>query len=425
MSTPDDNHRPILVEESHGSETITLTEWGESQPLSLTEADISFIEQQINADAKKLGIEYTGEGLVVLSSSRHVGIVALPDGPTIEIVPKSAGNNFVWLLQYANGVDVQTVQHRTDVQRGTAFLDALAALFVDEVGSILQQGLAQAYHREQETEKFLRGQLDVQRQLQTQGPTATEFEVGYDELTADITANQGVLYASVLLKRLTTDRRLRQRLDQQITRLRREISLRQIRPHELADIEVTRLNGYYRDALRLAELIIRNVYIEELREGDRGSYGLLINMDKIFEAVVERSFRDAIEKTEAWNGWRVVGQANVTGLVTGGTPRVQMHPDFIVRNVEDEVVFTGDAKWKTGTVRQDDIYQLTAYQLADDVPGVLVYPEQDGEVETEYTVRGSYPMAVHELPTSTEVEDFAEFCTLLTDNTKSLLRDLI
>ena len=425
MSAPDGDHEATAVEESVDIETITLSEWSESQPLTLSDTDISFIEKQINADGTKLGIEYTGDGSVVLSSSRYVGIVALPDGPTIEVIPKSAGDNFVSLLQYANGVAAQTIQRRTEVQRGTAFLDALAALFVDEVETILQHGLAKAYQREQETEELLRGRLDIQRQLQRQGTIPTEFEVSYDDLTADIPANQGVLYAAVLLKRITTDQRLRQRLDQQTTRLRREVSVRQVRPHEFADIEVSRLNKYYRDALRLAELIVRNVYIEELREGKRGSYGLLINMDTIFEAVVERAFRDAVNQTAEWDGWQVVGQANVTGLVTGGTPRVQMQPDFVVRNPDGEVVFTGDAKWKTGTVRQDDIYQLTAYQLADDVPGALVYPGQDGAVETEYTVRDRYPMAVHELPTSTDVEDFPAFCATLTQSAKSLLQELI
>jgi 5-methylcytosine-specific restriction enzyme subunit McrC len=89
------------------------------------------------------------------------------------------------------------------------------------------------------------------------------------------------------------------------------------------------------------------------------------------------------------------------------------------------VVFTGDAKWKTGKVRQSDIYQLTAYQLADDVPGALVYPGQNGAVETEYTVRGQYPMVVHELPTSAAVNSYAEFCTTLTENTAALLERLI
>lgn len=425
MSFSGEGEDAISVDKPADTEVVSLTEWSESEPLPLTDRDIEFLEQRINTDSTKLDIEYTGEGQVVLSSSRYVGIAALPDGPTIEVIPKSAGDNFVSLLQYANGVEAQTIQHRTEVHGGRAFLDALAALFVDEVETILQHGLAQTYRRKQNAEEFLRGQLDIQRQLQQQGPAATAFEVNYDELTADIPANQGVLYAAMVLRRMVTERRLHQRLDQQVTRFRREVTPRQVRPSEFAEIEVTRLNEYYRDALRLAELIVRNVFVEELREGSRGSYGLLINMDAIFEAAVERAFRDAVEQDDRWDEWWVEGQANVTGLVTGGTPRVQMRPDLVVRNGDDEVVFTGDAKWKTGKVRQSDIYQLTAYQLADDVPGALVYPGQNGAVETEYTVRGQYPMVVHELPTSAAVNSYTEFCTTLTENTAALLERLI
>jgi hypothetical protein len=124
-------------------------------------------------------------------------------------------------------------------------------------------------------------------------------------------------------------------LERYIAQLRREVSVRPVRPYEFDGIEVTRLNEYYKDALRLAELVLRNVFVEDLRHGARGSYGLFINMDDIFESVVERAFREAVTGTDQWQGWRVEGQANVTGLVTGGSPSVTMRPDFVVRNAVD------------------------------------------------------------------------------------------
>jgi 5-methylcytosine-specific restriction enzyme subunit McrC len=405
--------------------SVTLGEWSEVGPISLSERDVEFIEQRINADTEMLGIEHTADGRALVSSSRYVGIAALPDGPTIEVIPKSAGENFVALFQYAQGVDAQTIQQRTDVRGGPAFLDALAALYVDELATIHQHGLARAYHRISDTEEYLRGQLDIQRQLQRQRTTVTQFECTYDELTADTTANQGLLYAGLLLERVVRDEDVHQQLERQLTRFRREVSVQPIRPHEFSEIEVTRLNEYYRDALRLAELIIRNVYVEELRTGNRGSYGLFINMDTIFEEIVERAFREAVLRNSDWEGWQVEGQAHVTGLVTGGSPRVRMRPDFVVRNAVEEVVFTGDAKWKTDRVRQNDIYQLTAYQLADDVPGALVYPGQNGAVSTEYMVQDTYPLQVHELPTATEVDDYSELCTDLEDSAESVLQNVI
>ncbi|MFB6361138.1 MAG: restriction endonuclease, partial [Halobacteriales archaeon] len=67
--------------------------------------------------------------------------------------------------------------------------------------SALEQGLHREYLRTSESVTHLRGQLDVKRQLQRQGPTPTKFECTFDELTVDTTVNRAVLYATNLLKR--------------------------------------------------------------------------------------------------------------------------------------------------------------------------------------------------------------------------------
>ncbi len=41
------------------------------------------------------------------------------------------------------------------------------------------------------------------------------------------------------------------------------------------------------------------------------------------------------------------------------------------------VIAVADAKWKTGGDSSGDVYQLTSYMLAEGVPGLLVYPQQD------------------------------------------------
>lgn len=403
------------------TETVTIGEWSSSPALQLSPADRQFIDQQINEGKTRLGIAHTEEGKTVLKSSRYVGIVALPDGPPIEIRPKSAGQNFLWLFQYAKELDSLITDRETEVESGTQFLDALAALYVDELSKILRRGLAKSYERTTETEEYVRGRIVVQRQLQRQGVVAKRFECSYEELTAETTANQALLYAATIFKQLVSSENIGQRLEQQMIQLRRVVSLRRVQPYEIGDIELTRLDSYYKEALHLADLIIRNVFVENIRHGTRGSFGLLINMDEIFESVVERAVRDAVNESEEWVGWEVEDQAHVTGLVTGGSPSVTMRPDFVVKDATGSKVVTGDAKWKTNRVQQSDIYQLTAYQLADDVPGALIYPEQDGELETDYTVRKQFPMVVHELPTAENVDNFEELRSRLEGSATSLL----
>lgn len=406
-------------------ETVTMEEWSSSPALSLSEDDLTFIRQRINEDSTRLGITHTESGKTVLESSRYVGVVSLPDGPPVEIQPKSAGENFLRLFQYANGLESHTVERRTEVRGGPQFLDAIAALYTDELATILQRGIATAYKRTEATEEYLKGQIDVQQQLQRQGLVAQRFECRYDDLTPDTTINQAILYAASVLKRLVTDKEIQRSLERQETRLRRAVSLTEVSPQQLADVEVTRLDEYYRDALRLAELVIRNTYVENIRHGARGSFGLLLNMDEIFEAVVERAIREAATKISASTELEVEGQANVNGLVTGGSPSVSMYPDFVVRDRSGTALVTGDAKWKTNQIRQSDIYQLTAYQLADRVPGTLVYPQQGGSVETEYVVQGKFPMVVHELPTAAPVSSFEELCRELEQSADLLLRQLL
>jgi len=85
----------------------------------------------------------------------------------------------------------------------------------------------------------------------------------------------------------------------------------------------------------------------------------------------------------------------------------------------------GDAKWKVGTPSQADIYQLTAYQLADDVPGLLVYPSQDGAMATEYTVREQFPLRLVELASDVDVASYQEFTRLIESGMQSELLGLL
>jgi 5-methylcytosine-specific restriction enzyme subunit McrC len=46
---------------------------------------------------------------------------------------------------------------------------------------------------------------------------------------------------------------------------------------------------------------------------------------------------------------------------------------------------------------------MTSYQLADDVPGLLLFPSQDGAMTTDYRVDDRLPLHLRELPTAHDV----------------------
>lgn len=375
---------------------ITLTEHDEARlDTQLSERDREFIEQTLSS--QQMTVSFGHERQPVLHTSQYVGIVSLPDGPTVQIRPKAAGDNLLSLLQYAHGIEATTIKQETSIQTGATFIDILAALYLAELDQLIKRGLQQEYRRSSNTEDYLRGRLDLQQQLQRQGPSATKFECSYDELTYETPANQAILYAVSVLLRLVSNEELEQSLQRYQTRICRRVTLRPVRVQEVRDIELTRLSKHYTAIVRLTELLLDNAHIDRLEHGNRASFSLLIDMNRVFEDVVERMIRGALASR---TGWSLEPQATRRGLVTGGSPQITMRPDILVRDQRETVQFVADAKWKTPeSVSSPDIYQMVAYQLTDDVPGLLIYPSQEGSLTTNYSVQNAGELAVIELPT--------------------------
>lgn len=375
---------------------IRLSEYETTPYLQLSDTALRSLQSDINkGHVTRLEAQFNRNGEVSLKATQYVGIVSLRDGPTIEIRPKAAGTNLLHLLRYAQGVSTTTVDRNVSIQAGSTFIDALGYLFEAELSQLLDRGLHSEYQRVRATESHLRGRLDVQRQLR-QPRTSLALECEYDELTTNTVANQAILQATTILLRLARSTSLRQSLQHHRHLLRRRVSDATVSPAELNRVELTRLNDHYADVLRLTELIIRNHHIRELQTGRRESFSLLVDMNQIFERVVERAMRQAVASRP---GWSVDAQHSSQNLTSGGKHTVTIRPDILIRDETDAVRYVGDAKWKLGTPSTGDFYQLAAYQLAYDSPGILLYPEQDGAVATETVIADRYPLALVELPT--------------------------
>lgn len=379
------------------------------------------LETEVNAESDRLGVTFERDGSVTLNATQHVGIVSLPNGPTIEIRPKVPKLNLLLMLRYAQDIDTSTIDQQTAITAGQTFVEALAALYQTELKNVLSQGLHRDYRRTSGAEKHLRGRLDLQQQIQRQGYAPTRFECTYDELTYDTTVNRAILYATTVLSRLVRDRDLSRRLNHHRQLMRRRVTLTPVRLADLERIELTRLSAHYTDLLRLTKLVLRSIFVRDLRAGDRASFALLVDMNQVFEAVAGRAVTEALH---AWKGWSVETQVSSYDLLSG-KPDVQIRPDILVRDEQGEPVLVGDVKWKTERPSNSDFYQLVAYQVAHDVPGVLLYPEQDGAIEAQYTVRNGHPLHLVELPIACHEIDFEIFRTRLEHYLRERLQPLL
>ncbi|WP_171006558.1 McrC family protein [Halalkalirubrum salinum] len=422
MATERPNNVPHTVELSEHDRVET--------DILLTDTDRRFIETHIEGPdgPTPLKISYNSDGGTIFKSQKFVGIVSLPDGPTIRIQPKAAGDNLLYLLRYSQGIDPQTVDQDVQLRGGDSFIDALAALFCQEVQTILHRGLHSEYERVETREPQLRGQLDVHTQIRRQHPFPTKFECVYDELTQDTVANQAILYATSVLQRMTTDESLKRDLRWYNQRLQKAVTFRPVRSVEVEALRLNRLNEYYTDILRLVRPILQNSYLDSLHDGGVSSFSFFMNMSHIFEAVIGRAIERIAQNADNPH-WAAYEQKKTTSLLHGGTPPVTVKPDFVLE-ASGQPLVVGDSKWKTPSsnsksIRNSDLYQMVSYCIAHDTPGLLVYPEQGGHIETSYTIESGHSLDVYELPTGQQTDSYEAYTNQLERSLETKINSLV
>lgn len=400
---------------------LVLAEHETSVAFPMSDRDIEFLES-IDAEPQPLSLEFTREGEVKVSASQYVGVVTTPSGHQIEVEPKQSVTNVLWALQFALDIDTGVIDSPTSLTQSNTFIDALGALYASALEEVLEQGLHREYVRRQETATSVRGRIDVQRQLQRPTPIPTDFEIEYDAHTADTLLNRGILAATRRLVSLVEDPEIAGRLDHQRNRLRQYVSETVVSAGELEQLDLTRLNRHYEAALSLARIVLTEDFFDDLKSGRQHSYGLFLNMNSVFEAMVERAFRDACRRID--EEWRIDGQASIPELIDG-PHAVSMTPDVVAWDATGDGQFVADAKWKTGDARSGDIYQLTSYILALEAPGLIVYPEQSHQKAAHSLVDGTYPLQSIELPTAASAESYDEYRTTIVTAVVDLLEEML
>jgi len=403
---------PIEIEEHSSTE-----DYEDIGAFPLSKSDVDFIDGM-----DPLSVKHTAGEDSYITTSSYVGVATLPSGLRIEVNPKDTVSRLLDLLQYSMDVPTDTIETETGLEEANKFIDAFAALYHAELRQVLRQGIRRDYKRIQGTEESVRGRLDVQRQIQRPNPIPTDFAVEYDTFTANTTLNQAVLLATQVLTVLVEDKELSGRLSRQEAQLRKLVSPEHIFVEELQNIEITRLNEHYEDLLELTQLVLSRRFFEDIRIGNRESFGLFINMNSIFESVVERAFREAAKEID--EEWSVEGQGDITNLIEG-PHSVSMTPDFVINDSTGEIILVGDAKWKTGNTSAGDVYQITSYMMADDSPGLLVYPQKGTEESSESQVQksdGELELRSVNLPTAAEAESYEEYRKELVGAAKRYIR---
>ena len=345
-------------------ERLTLHEHRSSEPLRLTDDQASALNGA--GGGKYLSVEPAElSGHWQVSARNYVGSISV-DGVHVLVRPKIPLRNLFLLLEV--GLREQDWRDEAALyETSHDLLPALVSFFARTAETTLARGLYHSYREQHDLLVALRGRVDLARQFTQPGmaiPTACRFT----EFTADLVENSYLKAAVARSLRVAGVQPAdRHRLMRHLVTLEDVGDVRH-RPADYDDVVFTRLNEHYKPALRLAQLVLANLTLQDTI-GEATASSFMLDMDELFERFVTERLRRALRGRLAVKGQHhdYLDEAR----------RVAIRPD-VTFGPERAPKFVADIKYKltddTPGASNADLYQLLAYTTALNLPeGALIY----------------------------------------------------
>ncbi|MDT3275902.1 McrC family protein [Shewanella sp. SP2S2-4] len=324
-----------------------------------------------------------------LQLDSYVGVIETPTGQVIEILPKTAndgdspelGRELIRrMLESSLDLPSREVTEASLDCFNMPLSEWVMARFLTELDQLVKRGVRSDYQRRESIEPFLRGQLDVVRQMRQPPRRGHHFALRYDIFLPDRAENRLLKLALETVEN-TTQHPDNRRLAQELRHLLAEIPMSRDVEGDFRLWRCDRLMAHYQRARPWCELILYRAMPSSLHGEWRG-VSLLFPMEKLFERYVEACLREQLLP-----GASLKAQAGSQFLCSHqGKTMFQLQPDLLLHHGTKRWIL--DIKWKrlnSGSreenygISQSDLYQLFAYghkYLHDQDEGhlVLIYP---------------------------------------------------
>ena len=348
---------------------LTLVEHQTRQGVRLSSAGCAALQAAIPGVVLSPARDATGvTGGYDVTPGSWIGVVALSQGITVEILPKLPIRNVLFLISYA--LDPAAWRDDlVDLDSDESLIEAVVPVFAAHVCRALRHGLLQGYRTEEATLRTVRGRLRVEEQVRRQHGRCLPAEVRYDELTEDILENR-LLKAAI--ERLSGFPYRSPHMASLVRRLSApfaRVTPVQYPSQHVPEVIYSRLNERYRPAVELARLIIR-ASSPALGSGAVTGLGFLMDMNRVFEDFVVIALREALGLSSRSFPRGASGRS----LTLDDAGSLPLKPDLSWWE-GGRCTFAGDVKYKrTVEGEHTDLYQLLAYTTAADLPGgLLIY----------------------------------------------------
>ena len=308
-----------------------------------------------------------------IQARNYVGLVKTPAGTNIEILPKTLGEEEssakarnLLLKMIAVALDLATLEKDASLGSHEApLIDALIKRFLDQTNRLVHKGLRRDYQRTASTRPYIRGRLNISKQMRQPVSKLETFHIEFDLYSIDTPENRLIKLALEKALKLSASSD-NQRMAKELLPAFGQATYPNDIQYEFSRWRDRRDMVHYRPLKPWVTLLLRNLS-PMLYQGQWEGVSMLFPMEQLFEKYVGFCLRKQLPRR-----YKITEQASRKHLVKHNRQNwFQLKPDFLV-STEGENISVLDAKWKLLDSRlgnskdkygmsQQDVYQLFAY----------------------------------------------------------------
>lgn len=346
----------------------------------ISKHDFQYLELRCLSDdssgfSQLMQLRFKG-GHRLLQVKNYVGVIFVPSGNHIEVLPKTGKTQTASAASYAQARKtllrmLQALGEFRHIPLESASLETLKlplleifiTHFLQSVNQIVKRGLRSDYVSQEENLLTKRGKLNVTKQIRHNAVQQQRFYCEFDEYLHDRPANR--LIKSALMKvegaiKSSHNQKLAQELQFHLDAVPASQNYKQ----DFDKLHLDRGMTYYKPALAWARLILNNISPVSMR-GQADAPSLLFQMEAVFEAFVAQELRKQLK-----DGYHLRPQSTRLALVQyRGKDLFTLKPDLLIEQ-NNRPVYVLDTKWKLldacdeqnkFDLSQADFYQMYAY----------------------------------------------------------------
>lgn len=369
---------------------------------------------------------YNGERVIQLM--HHVGVIQVPNGQQVEILPKIAKKGMGEIREKQEARQallnmVRTLEGYKHIESSDALLHKakmpLFEVFIEQfllsINALVKRGLKSNYVNQEDNLNYLKGKLNIAKQLSFNSINKHKFYIDYDDFIINTPENR--VLCSSLKKVLAYSKSVKnQKLCRELLFAFNEVTPSSNYKVDFKKVTHSRGISYYDAPLSWAKLILDGLTPLSM-SGNASAISLLFPMHDLFESYV-----GTVLKKQVTSLFTIHEQSKSKYLVNHNEKSwFTLKPDFLIkRDGNPHIVM--DTKWKlldklkaNGTdkygLSQSDFYQMFAYgqkYLNGTGHMILIYPKSksfDSPIEQSFNFSDELKLWIIPFDISTNIED--------------------